>query len=848
MYLDELRADEPSRLSLELQRGLTVVVGLGPARRAWLATALADAVAGRPTPLWGVAEIVGMRVDLADPLVVRGAAFVDLVIGPELWRPGLSGGSDDLWPTSSLRERAEEVQAAGGGNAPPPVDAGGGGPDRPGRQPRRWRRAPDPAHQDERPRQPGRRHAAAAPDPSAGMPDVARPDPPPEVPPPVALPDPPPPAILGEPGPPVPEPPVLPPRPAFTPPPPPEVPPAPVRPAVLDEPGPADPGPRPQPPVPPPAPVAEAHVPPVDEGLERRAAELGRVVAERRAELAAAREAAAIVVPPVGDPAPVAAALAELERRRADEAALAGEAQRLSEQWAEAEGAVARARASIVPQWLLDSARAGLEQARTQVAEAEAEVQAAGPSRPPLAAGLVDRLEEAHRLVVDLEGERRRSAPGLRRRLQAARDDESVLLREMGLPDHAALAEHQERSRRSEAADSRLAQATTALAEAEAVWAELHAPRDDARAGVAAARLATVWADVVAFLGVEPPDVQSALADAGGQSPGARSAGMALVAALEVNGVAVPSSADPAATARTWLASARERAAAAAAAVDASRRAADAVHRAEEALAAAEIRRAEAAAALSAASAAAAARRTAAELAHRHELDRWRLEVEAAEAAHAAAGERWEAEAARREAWVRGRAEALEAHERASREHQQMVAALLERREAELAAVRQQGDEVWAAEVSAGRADHNRRVAAREDWERRRAEAQAGWEAALAEAAAERARLEEQRNQALAALAEWEERHRPAPSLSVLEGLLAQRLAANRTTGPAGAVPVVVDDALSSLPEDVAAPLFEALVRASADVQVVYLTDDPSIVALARRLSGVAVVTVAAEG
>ena len=105
MILEELSADEPFRLALVLDRRFTVVAGLGPEGRAWLAAAVADAMAGRRTPLWGVAQIVGMRVDLGDPLVVRGTAGVHPVIGPDLWRPAGSRGrrkGDNLWPSSSL--------------------------------------------------------------------------------------------------------------------------------------------------------------------------------------------------------------------------------------------------------------------------------------------------------------------------------------------------------------------------------------------------------------------------------------------------------------------------------------------------------------------------------------------------------------------------------------------------------------------------------------------------------------------------------------------------------------------------------------------------------------------------
>lgn len=854
MFLEEVSADEPFPLSLVLSRGLTVVAGLGPKHRSWLASAVADAMAGRGTPLWGVAQVVNMRVDLGDPLVVRSTVGVDPVIGPEIWRSrGGVGGrwSDDLWPSSSLGTEAAadvgrahspddlRVAVAAAPQAPPSGEGRAPVPEpvaeaAAGRKRRWWRHPADPPTPQE----------ASASEPLAGSRVELLPvrvDERPEVPPPVAVADPAPPPILSEPGPPVPSPLQVPPRRVASVPADQrnEAPAPPARPSVLDAPAPGDPGPHPGPLVLPPAPSPTPAPQPLDPRFERRVADVAQAVVDRQAHLAACRAAvAAIVVPVAPDTAPVAAALAELQRRLAEEAATVAEARRLAGLWAEAQSGIERATMALAPAWLVEAVRRQRNQAGREVAEAEAELAAPPPPDPEL----VGQVEAAHAEVLRLEAQ-----GGPRRRLLTAREEEANLLAQVGVADHASLAPLLGGSRQLADAGDRLGRARSAAAEAESAWAELQAPRDDAAAAAAGSRLAAVWSEVVGFLGHQPTDVLAALIARSQRGTPVTTAGSALAAAVRAVGVEPPGNLDAlSAAARAWLDRAGERAAAVDAAVAAGHRAADELRRAEEAVADAQEEHAEAVASLGAATASAAARRAAAEAAHQHASARWRQEVDAVQTAHARALEEWSAKVAAYDHWAASRHEAEAMYERRVAGHHQAVAAHEQAQREALSAAQRQADEAWQAAVVALEAEFDRCHAARAEWERQRAEAEAAWQAEVAAVAAERRRLEEERSAALAALGAWEERHAPAPSLPELLTMLRKRVAENHTAGPAGAVPLVIDDALASLPLEVVPVLFGELAEAAASIQVIYLTDEPDVVAMARSLGTATITTVEA--
>ncbi|MCD9622443.1 hypothetical protein [Rhabdothermincola salaria] len=68
-----------------------------------------------------------------------------------------------------------------------------------------------------------------------------------------------------------------------------------------------------------------------------------------------------------------------------------------------------------------------------------------------------------------------------------------------------------------------------------------------------------------------------------------------------------------------------------------------------------------------------------------------------------------------------------------------------------------------------------------------------------------------------------------------IEFYLLARLAAQRQVSYSGSVPALVDDALAGVPQDSVRRVLDGLARMSAAVQVVYLTDDPSVLAWARE-------------
>ena len=67
-----------------------------------------------------------------------------------------------------------------------------------------------------------------------------------------------------------------------------------------------------------------------------------------------------------------------------------------------------------------------------------------------------------------------------------------------------------------------------------------------------------------------------------------------------------------------------------------------------------------------------------------------------------------------------------------------------------------------------------------------------------------------------------------------IEFYLLARLAAQRQVSYSGSVPALVDDALAGIPEESVHRVLDGLGRMAAAVQVVYLTDDPSVLAWAR--------------
>jgi hypothetical protein len=58
----------------------------------------------------------------------------------------------------------------------------------------------------------------------------------------------------------------------------------------------------------------------------------------------------------------------------------------------------------------------------------------------------------------------------------------------------------------------------------------------------------------------------------------------------------------------------------------------------------------------------------------------------------------------------------------------------------------------------------------------------------------------------------------------------------------------VVNDALDSLPTEVVAAMFDRFLDLSSRVQIVYLTDDPATLAVARSVPGLSVLDLTGTG
>ncbi|MCU1461363.1 MAG: hypothetical protein JWO37_1438 [Acidimicrobiales bacterium] len=148
-----------------------------------------------------------------------------------------------------------------------------------------------------------------------------------------------------------------------------------------------------------------------------------------------------------------------------------------------------------VPASLLADARANLDAARRELAELEREPGASHPA-------LVAELEAAHAEVVDAED---RAGRGGKRRFAGAAAREAAVLERMGMPSYGAFLLRTS-VLESISHDHRITQARLALADAQAVWDELHAapePPVTPLAKVEADRAAEAAADAAALVAAQ---------------------------------------------------------------------------------------------------------------------------------------------------------------------------------------------------------------------------------------------------------------------------------------------------------------------------------------------------------
>ena len=236
----------------------------------------------------------------------------------------------------------------------------------------------------------------------------------------------------------------------------------------------------------------------VEELEERRTG-----LSERRAELEAV-----LAEPEPRDVSAVEAALAALNEQTAAPTEASPERSALAARWADAQRRLAEAPSAEPPAWLLVPAEEALERARQALQHAE---QTAGQaSMDPDAAA---RVEEAHRRVLDAE-QRMMDRPGMlaKRKVDAAFEAEREALSAVGVKSYNDYLQIMA-NRDSDDADKRIAAARAAVADAEAVWEELHRPLPTPERTAIEAELASMRAEAKGLLGrkVADEEMESAL-------------------------------------------------------------------------------------------------------------------------------------------------------------------------------------------------------------------------------------------------------------------------------------------------------------------------------------------------
>jgi len=649
------------------------------------------------------------------------------------------------------------------------------------------------------------------------------------------------------------------------------------------------------------------------EPIQQRRRMLGERVAQARRELddLAAKEADQ---PPAVAPDPdlVAAmrqAVAEAEAERWDAAFHVGAAGLI--QRAESLGERrSRLRATAAPEWLVESAKTALEEAKTEYERLEA----MAPAR--ITPEDVVALDQAHRALTDVEerAERRLvSGPLARRRLAAARAEEQAILDRLGVPSYGAFLLRRVNASEAQAGASPEAfeRARRALADAEAVWEELRTVEFSDQRTQLDVDEADFLQEAGALLGEEfaagtdPAVVGEKLVALAHEAPDAADRIAALRGLLATAGVEVADDADVIHAATDWLGAGASHESPSAAPVDERRatlevliseltaeegalnaeheaRTAEATRLAQEAEDAEQAATERLAAAIpSPESPSGEAREVAQHQAE--EADAWAQELQQA-ATEADAGvaaataqvialeaERAAADAARDQADAalqeaqgaldRAR-EVVAALETAAREAEQArLAELRARRERREHELRELLDAAGAAAGEAAatlleaRAQRASLVDAEMEFERRADEAlvaqQQLADATRAEHDAQRTLDQAEAAAVVAAtrVAEAEERllelrasavpSRPIfelnPSADAEIYLLA-RVAAVRSVGELGSLPLVMVEPLVSLPQEDRRRVLEMVVRMSEIVQVIYLSDDPEIVRWAESL------------
>lgn len=257
-----------------------------------------------------------------------------------------------------------------------------------------------------------------------------------------------------------------------------------------------------------------------------------------------------------GDPAPVEQALAGLRRLKSVKPKPSAKAVELADRWVEArEKLAALPQPPQPPEWLVTPALAALQEAREALVEAESGARpvAVDPEK-------IEALDRAHRDVLDAEQRAMKKGSRLnRRRLDAAHEAEQAALSALGVKSYGEYLQRIAPAiEPTGSGEDRVAAARAALADAEAVWEELHGGQASPEWTAAKEHQASVRAEALAILGNDVDDdaIEERLRNHLEAVVDTEWAETALATALRQAGAPVPNGGDLEAEAERWLADA----------------------------------------------------------------------------------------------------------------------------------------------------------------------------------------------------------------------------------------------------------------------------------------------------
>jgi hypothetical protein len=257
-----------------------------------------------------------------------------------------------------------------------------------------------------------------------------------------------------------------------------------------------------------------------------------------------------------GDPAPVEQALAGLRRLKSVKPKPSAKAVDLADRWVEAgEKLAALPQPPQPPEWLVTPALAALQEAREALTEAESGARpiAVDPEK-------IEALDRAHRDVLDAEQRAMKKGSRLnRRRLDAAHESEQAALSALGVSSYGEYLQRIAPALEpAGSGEDRVAAARAALADAEAVWEELHGGQASPEWTAAKEHQASVRTEALAMLGADVDDdaIEERLRNHLEAVVDTEWAETALITALRQAGAPVSGGGDLEAEAERWLADA----------------------------------------------------------------------------------------------------------------------------------------------------------------------------------------------------------------------------------------------------------------------------------------------------